>query len=111
LAAEERARRACQYVQADIREPGKILAEAARTLDFSQPVAVMILMTLQYVPDADDPHQIVRTLMDAMPPGATWRYPTWPKTWRRTRTSRPPRSGSTSDWDRYARPSAARGRS
>ena len=61
---------ACQYVQADIREPGKILAEAARTLDFSQPVAVMILMTLQYVPDADDPHQIVRTLMDAMPPGS-----------------------------------------
>jgi hypothetical protein len=57
-------------VQADIREPGKILAEAARTLDFSQPVAVMILMTLQYVPDADDPHQIVRTLMDAMPPGS-----------------------------------------
>jgi len=61
---------ACQYVQADIREPGKILAEAARTLDFSQPVAVMILMTLQYVPDADDPHQIVRTLMDAMQPGS-----------------------------------------
>jgi len=61
---------ACQYVQADIREPGKILAEAARTLDFSQPVAVMILMTLQYVPDADEPHQIVRTLMDAMPPGS-----------------------------------------
>ena len=61
---------ACQYVQADIRAPGKILAEAARALDFSQPVAVMILMTLQYVPDADEPHQIVRTLMDAMPPGS-----------------------------------------
>jgi hypothetical protein len=62
--------RACQYVQADIREPGKILDEAARTLDFSQPVAVVILMTLQYFPDADGPHQIVRTLMDAIPPGS-----------------------------------------
>jgi hypothetical protein len=61
---------ACHYIHADLRDPAKILAEAAGTLDFSQPVAVMILMTLQYVPDADDPHQIVRTLMDAMPPGS-----------------------------------------
>jgi S-adenosyl methyltransferase len=61
---------ACQYIHADLRDPGKILAEAAGTLDLSQPVAVMILMTLQYVPDAADPHQIVRTLMDAMPPGS-----------------------------------------
>jgi len=61
---------ACQYVQADLREPRKILDEAAKTLDFGQPVAIMILMTLQYVPDADNPHQIVRTLMDAVPPGS-----------------------------------------
>jgi hypothetical protein len=61
---------ACQYINADLRDPAKILAEAAGTLDFSQPIAVMILMTLQYVPDADDPHRIVRTLMDAVPPGS-----------------------------------------
>jgi hypothetical protein len=30
----------------------------------------MILMTLQYIPDADDPHQIVRTLIDALAPGS-----------------------------------------
>jgi hypothetical protein len=61
---------ACQYIQADLRDPRSILDEAAKTLDFGQPVAIMILMTLQYVPDADDPHQIVRTLVDAVPPGS-----------------------------------------
>jgi hypothetical protein len=60
----------CQYIQADLRDPRKILDAAAKTLDFGQPVAIMILMTLQYVPDADNPHQIVRTLVDAVPPGS-----------------------------------------
>ena len=53
-----------------IRDPRKILDEAAKTLDFGQPVAIMILMTLQYVPDADDPSRMVRTLVDAVPPGS-----------------------------------------
>jgi hypothetical protein len=61
---------ACEYIRADLRDPRKILDGAAKTLDFGQPVAIMILMTLQYVPDADNPHQIVRTLVDAMPPGS-----------------------------------------
>jgi hypothetical protein len=61
---------ACQYIQADLRDPRSILDEAAKTLDFGQPVAVMILMTLQYVADADDPQQIVRTLVDAVPSGS-----------------------------------------
>jgi hypothetical protein len=61
---------ACQYIQADLRDPRSILDEAAKTLDFGQPVAVMILMTLQYVADADDPQRIVRTLVDAVPSGS-----------------------------------------
>ncbi|MGH3246741.1 MAG: SAM-dependent methyltransferase [Trebonia sp.] len=61
---------ACQYIQADLRDPRTILDEAAKTLDFGRPVAIMILMTLQYVPDADDPQQIVRTLVDAVPSGS-----------------------------------------
>jgi S-adenosyl methyltransferase len=61
---------ACQYIQADLRDPRSVLDEAAKTLDFSQPVAIMILMTLQYVADADGPHQIVRTLVDAVPSGS-----------------------------------------
>jgi hypothetical protein len=61
---------ACSYVNADLREPGKILAEAAKTLDFSQPIAIMILMTLQYISDEDGPDQIVSTLLEAVAPGS-----------------------------------------
>ena len=53
------------YVDADIRDTDRILAEAARTLDFSQPVAVMLLAVLHFVPDADDPYKITARLMDA----------------------------------------------
>jgi hypothetical protein len=42
---------ATAYVQADAQDTGTILAEAAKILDFSQPVAVMFLMILQYIPD------------------------------------------------------------
>jgi O-methyltransferase involved in polyketide biosynthesis len=61
---------ATAYVDADARDTGTILAEAAKVLDFSQPVAVMFLMILQYIPDEDQPQQIVAQLMDAMPPGS-----------------------------------------
>ena len=58
------------YLDADLRDPGKILRAAARTLDFSQPVAVMLLMILHLIPDSDDPYRIVRRLMDATAPGS-----------------------------------------
>jgi hypothetical protein len=61
---------ATAYVHADAREPGKILGEAAAVLDLGQPVAVMALMVLQYIPDADDPRQIMQTIMEAMPSGS-----------------------------------------
>ncbi len=58
------------YLDADLRDTGKILKEAARTLDLSQPVAVMLLMILHLIPDSDDPYGIVRRLMDATVPGS-----------------------------------------
>jgi hypothetical protein len=58
------------YLDADLRDPGKILAQAAKTIDFSQPVAVLLIAVLHFVQDADDPYGIVRTLMDAVPPGS-----------------------------------------
>ena len=61
---------ATDYVEADARDTATILREAAGTLDFSQPVAVMLLMVLQYIPDSADPHQIVSRLMAAVPPGS-----------------------------------------
>jgi S-adenosyl methyltransferase len=61
---------ATAYVHADARDTAKILQEAAEVLDLSQPVAVMALMVLQYIPDAADPGQIVGRLMDALPAGS-----------------------------------------
>jgi hypothetical protein len=43
---------------------------AAQTLDFAQPIAVMALMILQYVPDEDDPWGIVARVGDALAPGS-----------------------------------------
>ena len=61
---------ATAYVDADARDTAAILEEAAGVLDFSQPIAVMSLLVLQYVPDEDRPHEIVSRLMDAVPSGS-----------------------------------------
>jgi hypothetical protein len=61
---------ATAYIQADARDPAAILREAAQTLDFSQPVAVMLLMIMQYIPDADGPRQAVSGLARAVPAGS-----------------------------------------
>jgi hypothetical protein len=57
------------YIDADIRDTGKILNEAARWLDFSQPVALVLMAVLQFVPDDDDPYGIAAQLVDAIPAG------------------------------------------
>jgi SAM-dependent methyltransferase len=61
---------ATAYVDADVRDTTKILEAAAGILDFSQPVAIMMLLVLQYVPDADEPQKIVSELLDAVAPGS-----------------------------------------
>jgi O-methyltransferase involved in polyketide biosynthesis len=58
------------YLLADLRDPEKILAGAARTLDFSQPVAILLLGVLHFIPDAEDPYGIVARLADGVPPGS-----------------------------------------
>src|SRR5256886_10060862 len=62
---------ATDYIDADLRNTGAILAQAARMLDFSRPVAVMLVGILQCIPDEDDPPGIVAVLMDAVPPGSS----------------------------------------
>ncbi|MBO0806596.1 MAG: SAM-dependent methyltransferase [Nocardiopsaceae bacterium] len=58
------------YVEADLREPRKVLSHAADLLDLSQPVAVMMIAVLHLTTDDDHPHQIVKTYMDATVPGS-----------------------------------------
>jgi hypothetical protein len=61
---------ATAYLDADLRGPGKILAAAAGLLDFSQPLALLLIGILQLIPDGDDPHGIVARLVAAVPPGS-----------------------------------------
>jgi hypothetical protein len=61
---------ATSYIDADLRDPDTILRQAADTLDFTQPVAVMLIAVLHVIDDADHPYQIVRDLMAAVPPGS-----------------------------------------
>jgi O-methyltransferase involved in polyketide biosynthesis len=58
------------YLDADLREPGTILEQAAGTLDFSRPVAIMLLAILHYIPDLDDARRTVARLIDAVPSGS-----------------------------------------
>jgi hypothetical protein len=60
----------CAYIDADIRAPEKILAAAGEVLDFRQPVAIVLMAVLQFVPDGEDPRAIVRRLMDTVPGGS-----------------------------------------
>jgi O-methyltransferase involved in polyketide biosynthesis len=61
---------ACDYIQADLRDPETIVAEAARTLDFGQPVALMMLAVLQFALDEQDPYGRVSRLVSALPSGS-----------------------------------------
>jgi hypothetical protein len=58
------------YVDADVRDPGAIVAGAAATLDFSQPVAVLLLFTLAFVEDTAEAARVMSSLMAAVPSGS-----------------------------------------
>jgi hypothetical protein len=61
---------ACGYVDADLRDTRTILEQAARTLDFTRPVAVLLLAILHLIPDADSPAAIVARLVRGLAPGS-----------------------------------------
>jgi len=62
---------ACDYIDADLRDPAGILTQAARTLDFTQPVGVLLLAVLHFIPDTDDPAGLVATLAARLAPGSS----------------------------------------
>jgi len=61
---------ATAYIDADLREPGRIVRAAATTLDFTQPVALMLMGILGHVGDDDEARSIVKGLLDALPSGS-----------------------------------------
>jgi hypothetical protein len=63
---------ATAYIDADLREPDRILdnPQLRSTLDLSEPVALLLFATLQFIDDADDPNAIVAKLRSALPTGS-----------------------------------------
>jgi hypothetical protein len=59
-----------QYIDGDVRDVASIIRAAARTLDFTQPTALMLLGILHLIQDAEGPDEIVAGLMDALPSGS-----------------------------------------
>jgi hypothetical protein len=68
---------ATAYIEADAGDTGKILAEAAETLDFRRPVAILLLGILPFIPDEDNPWAITTELMDAAPAGSCLAVSHW----------------------------------
>jgi hypothetical protein len=58
------------YVDADLRDPDTILQQAGRTLDFSQPAAIMLMGILGHIADDDEAQSIVKRLLDGVPSGS-----------------------------------------
>jgi SAM-dependent methyltransferase len=59
-------------VQADLREPARILGDPGTQLllDFSQPVALFLVAVLHFIPDNEEARRIVAELRDALAPGS-----------------------------------------
>ncbi|MFF8845635.1 SAM-dependent methyltransferase [Streptomyces sp. NPDC015127] len=58
------------YLDADLRDTDTILEQAAKTLDLTRPVALMLLGVVIFVEDDEESYAVVRRLMDALPAGS-----------------------------------------
>jgi hypothetical protein len=58
------------YLDADLRDTDTILEQAAKTLDFTRPVGIVLLAILHYVPDLAEARRIVSRLVGAVPAGS-----------------------------------------
>jgi hypothetical protein len=60
----------CAYIDADARDVDTVLGEAEQTLDFGQPVAVIMMGILHYIPEADSPYTLPGRYLDVFPAGS-----------------------------------------
>ncbi|MFA1548656.1 SAM-dependent methyltransferase [Actinomadura chokoriensis] len=58
------------YIECDVRDPERILAEAARTLDFDRPIGLIMFGIIGNVVDDGEAALIVRRFVDALAPGS-----------------------------------------
>jgi S-adenosyl methyltransferase len=59
-----------RYLEADLREPGRIVEAAAETLDLGRPVALMLMGIVGHITDEQEARSIVRRLLEALPSGS-----------------------------------------
>jgi hypothetical protein len=57
-------------IRADLRDTAEVLRQAGELLDFSQPIALLLIATLHHIKDEDDPAAIVTAYVDALAPGS-----------------------------------------
>ncbi|MDQ7904684.1 SAM-dependent methyltransferase [Phytohabitans sp. ZYX-F-186] len=57
-------------VQADMRDAEVVLDQAEKLLDFSRPVAVLMVSVLLFLPDDQEPLELVRRYLDRLPGGS-----------------------------------------
>lgn len=60
----------CAYIQADAREPDAVLAAAAETLDFTRPVALIVMGVMGTVADDEKAYAIMDRFVGALPSGS-----------------------------------------
>jgi O-methyltransferase involved in polyketide biosynthesis len=58
------------YIDADLHDPDAVLAEAAKTLDFDQPIALLLIGVLGHVADYDEARSILSKLLERLPSGS-----------------------------------------
>jgi hypothetical protein len=61
---------ATEYVDANLHEPDKIITAARNTLNFDQPVGLILMNILGHVPDLEQAVSIVRGLLAKLPSGS-----------------------------------------
>ena len=61
---------ATDYIDADLRDPDTILQQAARTLDFTQPIAIMLMGILGHIAEDEQAQSIVKRLLGGVPAGS-----------------------------------------
>jgi len=60
----------CTYLHGDVRDPAALLEQASAVLDYSRPVAVLLLAVLHFLADTDDPASVIKQIAAALAPGS-----------------------------------------
>jgi S-adenosyl methyltransferase len=60
----------CDYIDADLRDTAAIVTQAKSALDFTRPIAVLLLAVMHFIPDRDDPAGIIATVARQLAPGS-----------------------------------------